>query len=172
MKEDILFEINYLSLKVDNFKKKKQQLLDMLKDYPDYRKVNQNFFTNRQTDRSGMAEKFKKICAKEFATFNEKTKKHMIIEDIWSVRYGQGDFHPIHNHGSVGLTGILYLQTDKEDSTVYVQPWNDHLTDMTGYHKLRVDEGTMVITPRFVNHFTNPHQSTRDRIVIAFDITV
>ena len=83
-------------------------------------------------------------------------KKTIIIEDIWSVSYKKGDYHTPHDHGTIGLAGILYLNMPKDAPvTQYIQPWNDYVMDRTIYLPLPIKEGDIVVTPKFVRHFTD-----------------
>ena len=173
MNEQIMFEINFLELEIKNFNEKKSRLLDMLKAYPEKRLKNQNFLTNRQSDRNGMAEKFEELMMNEIKNITENLKCNFKLQDIWSITYEVGDYHPVHNHGGIGLTGLLYLQTNENCSPTYcLQPWNDHMEDKTIYRKLPSKEGTIVIFPKFINHFTEPHDGDLDKKVIAFDFEI
>ena len=67
------------------------------------------------------------------------------LQDIWSVSYKKGDYHTPHDHGSVGLAGILYLNMPKDAAvTQYIQPWNDWYTDRTIYYPIKVNEGDIL----------------------------
>ena len=73
----------------------------------------------------------------------------------------------------MGLAGILYLNMPKDGAvTQYVQPWNDYLTDRTIYYPLPVKEGDIVVTPKFVRHFTEPHKSSKIKRIISWDMKI
>ena len=173
MTEERMFEINFLKFKVEDFNNKKEKLLNMLKEYPESKKDYQNFYTNRQSDRTGLIQKFREICKDEIEQISKTFKVGFKISDMWSVTYEKGNYHPVHNHGSIGLTGLLYLQADEYASpTIYLQPWTEHITDKTLYYRMPSVEGTIVITPKFLHHFTEPHDAIEDKKVIAFDIDI
>jgi hypothetical protein len=102
------------SLPTLNFSNKKKQLEKLVKGFPEKRHGMQTFATNRQSDRSGFAEAFANICGEELNMLSTRLKKDIQIEDIWSVSYKKGEYHTPHDHGSVGLSGILYLNMDKK----------------------------------------------------------
>ena len=100
-------------------------------------------------------------------------KKGIQINDIWSVSYKKGDYHTPHDHGSVGLAGILYLNMPKNAPvTQYIQPWNDWQSDRTIYRPIPVIEGTIVVTPKFIRHFTEPSKESKLKRVISWDMSL
>ena len=166
-----LFSIPMWRLPTLNFKKKKKELERLVKAYPERKHGLQTFHTNRQKDRTGFAEAFSNILSEEFEMFSKRISKNIVIDDIWSVSYKKGDYHTVHDHGSIGLAGILYLNMPKDvPVTQYVQPWNDFLSDRTIYLPLPVREGDIVVTPKFVRHFTEPSKSKKTKRVISWDM--
>lgn len=168
-----LFTIPMWTLPCLNFSKKKKQLEQLVKSFPERKHGIQTFATNRQKDRSGFAEAFSKICGDELNMLSQKIKKDIQIEDIWSVSYKKGDYHTPHNHGATGLTGILYLNMPEDGPvTQYIQPWNDWQSDRTIYYPLPVVEGAIVVVPKFVRHFTEPSKSKKIKRIISWDMKI
>ena len=171
MIENTLFNIPMWSIPSINFKKKKPQLEKLCKAFPEKKHGLQTFSTNRQRDRSGFAEAFNNIMTEELEMLSQKLEKDIQIEDIWSVSYKKGDYHTPHDHGSVGLAGILYLNMPKKAPvTQYIQPWNDFISDRTTYLPIPVVEGMIVVTPKFVRHFTEPSKDTKIKRIISWDM--
>ena len=48
---------------------------------------------------------------------SEKLQRDIRVDDAWSVSYKKGEYHSVHNHGSIGLSGILYLDQPKDTSS-------------------------------------------------------
>jgi len=168
-----LFTIPMWTLPCLNFSKKKKQLEQLVKSFPERKHGIQTFATNRQKDRSGFAEAFSKICGDELNMLSQKIKKDIQIEDIWSVSYKKGDYHTPHDHGSTGLSGILYLNMPKKAPvTQYLQPWNDWYSDRTIYYPYPVSEGMIVVVPKFVRHFTEPSKETKIKRIISWDMKI
>ena len=95
------------------------------------------------------------------------------LEDIWSISYKKGEYHTPHDHGSTGLTGIIYLKMPKDGAvTQYIQPWNDWYSDRTIYYPLPVKEGDIVVVPKFVRHFTEPSKSKKIKRIISWDMKI
>ena len=168
-----LFNIPMWSIPTLNFSKKKKQLEQLVKGFPEKKHGLQTFATNRQSDRTGFVEAFSNICGEELNMLSKKLQKDIQIEDIWSVSYKKGDYHTPHDHGSTGLAGILYLNMPKKAPvTQYIQPWNDWYSDRTIYYPLPVNEGTIVVTPKFVRHFTEPNTQTKVKRIISWDMKI
>ena len=168
-----LFTIPMWSLPTLNFSKKKKQLEQLCKSFPESKHGLQTFSTNRQSDRSGFAEAFSNIVGEELGMLSKKIQRDIQIEDIWSVSYKKGDYHTPHDHGSTGLAGILYLNMSKKAPvTQYIQPWNDFISDRTIYFPAPVVEGTIVVTPKFVRHFTEPSRDTKIKRIISWDMKI
>ena len=173
MIDSTLFQIPMWSLPTLNFSKKKKQLEKLCKAFPEKKHGMQNFYTNRQRDRTGMADAFNNIIGEELQMLSQKIEKDIQIEDIWSISYKKGDYHSAHNHGSVGLTGILYLNQPKDAPvTEYIQPWNDWYSDRTIYYPLSIKEGDIIVVPKFVKHFTKPSTSKSVKRVISWDMKI
>ena len=168
-----LFTIPMWSIPTLNFNKKKKQLEQLVKSFPEEKHGLQSFATNRQSNRDGFAEAFSNIVGEELGMLSKKLQRDIQIEDIWSVSYKKGDYHTPHDHGSTGLAGILYLNMPKKAPvTQYIQPWNDFITDRTIYYPTPVIEGTIVVTPKFVRHFTEPSKETKTKRVISWDMKI
>ena len=168
-----LFTIPMWSIPTLNFSEKKKQLEKLVKAFPEKKHGVQTFATNRQSDRSGFAQAFTNICSEELNMLSKRIKKDIHMEDIWSVSYKKGDYHTPHNHGATGLTGILYLNMPKDGPvTQYIQPWNDWQSDRTIYYPLPVVEGTIVVVPKFVRHFTEPSKSKKIKRIISWDMKI
>ena len=179
-----LFDIPSWKIQIINFEEKKKELTKLLESYPEEEKILkggglgdqegiQTFATNRQNDRSGLNEQFSSIMGEELSAFSKELQKDLVIHEIWSVSYDKGDYQSIHNHSSTGLTGILYLDLPKHSpATVYVQPWNDIVTDTVQYTMIPIVEGDIVIVPSFVLHFSESNKSNSKKRIISWDMKI
>jgi len=173
MQQNSLFKIDYWKISVVDFKIKKQQLIDLLKEYPEKKQGIQFFSTNKQNNRDKLSEKFFNIFSEEFKQFSNNIKKNIILEDVWSVSYNLGDYHIPHNHGVKGLSGILYLElNEKSPSTCFLQPWNDIEKDESTIFNMPVKEGEIIIFPSFVNHFSLPNKYKKIKRIVSFDMKI
>ena len=65
MEQKTLFNIPFWEMQTINFKKKKKDIVKLLKKYPEEKTKLQDFYTNRQTDRKGLVEGFADIIKEE-----------------------------------------------------------------------------------------------------------
>ena len=167
-----LFNIPFWGIRIINFEEKKKELVKLLESYPEEKKGLQEFATNRQSDRSGLVEQFASIMNQELEVFSKEIKKGFAITEIWSVSYAQGDYQSPHNHSSMGLTGILYLDLPTGSSvTNFIQPWNDYETDTVQYYSnVSTIVGDIIIHPSFVLHFSKPNKSKNKKRIISWDM--
>ena len=174
MQQKTLFNIPFWEMQTINFTKKKKDIVKLLKKYPEEKLEFQDFYTNRQTDTKGLVEGFTEIIKEELTILAEQVfHRNIAITDCWSVSYDKNDLHAIHNHSSTGISGILYLDLpEKSPVTTYVQPWNDFISDTTLYNNVPVSEGTIVISPSFVMHFSSPNKSKDKKRVISWDMKI
>jgi len=173
MIKENLFSIPVWTLSVNNFNEKKKKLKLFLKDFPEKKQQFQTFETNRQIERKDLSINFSNIIQDELETLIQEIKRDIQIEDVWSVSYKKEDYHITHNHGSTGLTGILYLEMPKDAPvTSYIQPWNNWINDTTVHCQFPVNEGMIVVLPKFVKHFTTPNKSKKIKRVISWDMKV
>jgi hypothetical protein len=173
MIQDSLFTIPYWKIHNDNFEEKKKKLTKLLESYPEEKTGIAAFATNRHSDRSKLIGQFASIMIEELKALSKEIKKDFSIHEIWSVSYDKGDYQSIHNHGSMGLSGLLYLDLPKDSPTaLYVQPWNDITDDTVQYLEITNFEGDIVIVPSFVMHFTKPNKSEDIKRIISWDMKI
>jgi len=169
-----LFNIPFWQIQIINFEEKKNDLTKLLESYPEEEKKGiQTFATNRQSNRSGLIEPFGSIMSEELNAFSKDIKRSFDIHEIWSVSYGKGDYQSVHNHGSIGLSGLLYLDLPKDSPvTFYLQPWNDIEDDTVQYLPVPIVEGDIVIVPSFILHFSGPNKSENKKRIISWDMKI
>ena len=163
---------------VKDWKEKKEKFLDVIKDQEMIRKNVDDglaeFLSDRDSPRNYVND-FMEIFEEELQEFGREIKVHNFkIEDIWTVKYEKGDWHAPHTHGTANLSAILYLDHDKEEHsatrfiTENVNPLTNGATIMNSY----IEEGTLMIFPAHMLHFTTPNKSDKVRHIVSFDITV
>jgi len=181
IEEKNLFNIPFWKMQTINFEEKKKELVKLLESYPEKKEEHEfstnrqsdEFSTNRQTNRSGLVEGFFSIMKQELEDFSKEIKKDFAITLTWSVSYVQGDYQLPHNHGSMGLTGILYLDLPKDSpKTDYIQPWNDYENDSVSHCKIPIVEGDIIIVPSFILHFSKPNTSENTKRIVSWDMKI
>ena len=167
-----LFEVPFWHMKVSNFEKKKSQLIDLLKDYPDKKTGLQKFYTNKQiVKENDYYQKFGSIMSDEINLFAKALKSDLEVIDVWSVSYKTGDYQTTHSHNSTGISAILYLDLPSDSPvTTYIQPWSHIKTSKTRQLNVDVKQGDIVFVPSFILHFSVPNESMKTKRIISWDM--
>ena len=175
MKELELFKVSLWGKHIHEFANKKEKLISLFSTLDEKRTPNSNFLTSRggSEDKWNYINYFQDIMSYELELLQKQFVGKIDIRDIWTVRYEKGDYQNTHNHGSVGLSGIIYLDfPDGSATTKYIQPWNDIVRDMTISASLPIKEGDMVIAPQHLLHYTEPHKLDKPKRVISWDMEI
>lgn len=167
-----LFQIPLIAVDINDWKNKKNTIIELFEDYPEKKIGIQNFHTNKEIVDAAAMISFTNIFNDELKEIANYFKKDITLASVWTVTYEIGDYQTVHNHGSIGLTGIIYLDHNEHSpKTMFVQPWNDCFSDRTIYGNFDDIEGKMILVPSFVNHFSGPVIEGKKRI-ISFDLKI
>jgi hypothetical protein len=166
-----MFQTTVYQYAINDWEEKKKRLLALLD--PTKYQSNESFQSDRKNSNNSYLDEFVNNIQTELEIFRQELNvPELFVTDVWSVKYNTGDFHPPHTHSSIGYSGILYLDYDETEhtGTYFVDTITDPVTDQTNYSLPNVHEGSIVIVPSNVLHFTYPNKSKKTRIIIGFDI--
>jgi hypothetical protein len=168
-----LFHIPIISIDINDWENNKNKILNVFKKYPEKKTGIQNFYTNKNNLSTELIFNFADIFNEELQEITNFFKKDIKIKDVWTVTYKKGDFQPVHNHGSSGFTGIMYLDyCEDTPKTTFVQPWNDPIIDNTVCGTIEDIHEKIILVPSFVNHFSDPIKNNNKKRILSFDITL
>ena len=163
-----IFKIEFFKIKCIKFKKNKKEIEKVLQKYPE--KPICNCYSNR--NKAPITQELSEIFKDEFNLITDKYNRKIILQRAWSVSYKKGHYHVPHNHGSIGYSGILYLDMKKlSPRTTYIQPWNNE-NDQSLNFTPPVEEGDIMIVPQFLFHYTEPNKIKFKKRVISFDFII
>ena len=101
-----VFKISLNQTKIKNWKTKKSLLSD-------------NNFLYTQDQNKDKINIFHSIFKEDIDnSLNELEVHDYKILDVWSLSYKNEKFHKIHNHRTVGFTGIIYANYDQIDHNI------------------------------------------------------
>ena len=96
-------------------------------------------------------------------TFSFKGWVNIRNDDSW---------HPPHYHGDCSLILNTYVGVPEGSAVTFMNP-NPALTDDGGvYHKIEPEEGTMILTPSWWIHWTEPTYKKEKRISMSSNVTI
>ena len=168
-----LFKTDFYQYPIIDWLDKKNKILDNIKINDLEKNPAQNFFSDRNINKLEYLKQFSEIFKDELNAFrNELGVANFKLTEIWTARYGKGDFHAPHNHGGNGFSGIVYLEYDDDEHTpaYFINPINDPISDRTKLIVPNTFEGLMIIVPSIIHHYTLPNTSDKYRTIIGFDI--
>jgi len=100
--------------------------------------------------------------------------REILIEGFWVEKSEKNKLHPIHNHGALGYSAIIYVDYDPEvhSATRFVAPFNNFETGATNYYMPNIKEGSMIIFPSCILHEAPLNISDKTRTIISFNFKV
>jgi len=132
---------------------------------------------------------------RECANFIADMSTHMLTEshnlanvkisvgNLWTTFYPQGGYIPQHVHGNCLMSGVYYVQAEENTcDIVFTDPaWisktmlnlrgvlKEFPTEGVKFH-VPIKENLMLIFPAWLPHHTLQNKSTKDRIIISFNL--
>lgn len=168
--------IEFYLFDVKNWQKKKQLFQQVLLDTPKRQLVENDTLIKFHTDRSDHSyrDNFCEIFVEELEDIQKELECDLIVQDVWSVLYKQGDFHAPHMHADSNYSAVLYFDfnfTEHKGTSVILQNTNPK-TNMTDIVTPDVIEGQILVFPSHLLHFSTPHYGNSPRGIVAFDMKV
>lgn len=95
------------------------------------------------------------------------------IELSWFQIEESSMFHIVHNHG-YGISAICYVEFDAEEHKPvhFLSPFNNVLNGDSQHYIPEVYEGSIIFFPSFVNHYTVPNVSEKQRKIASFNLKI
>ena len=105
------------------------------------------------------------------------------ITSMWSIVNKQNSFNERHHHGNSALSAAYYVNADKDSGDIvfydprqaftFSHPEPSQINDLNAQVKsVTPKSGRLVLFPSFLDHSVNPSQSSEDRIVISFNVSL
>jgi hypothetical protein len=179
-----VFSIPFFTIsKLSNWEEKKNNLLKILNEYQD--KVLRRGNVLSSYNKENYSDSYQNFIEKITEIFNEEL--HLIYEvfgsekypdkkanilDAWFQEQKENMYHGPHIHGMNGLSVICFLEYDEKEhtSTQFISPYQDTLRGNFLNHSEKVTEGTMLIFPSNIMHYTEPNQSKKSRIIFSMNV--
>ncbi len=94
----------------------------------------------------------------------------------WFTRTLKGQHAPLHDHGSIDVSGVYYLQTNRKDGDlIFYSPHRNLVSSflysiVDGTQGLPPDEGLLAFWPGLLYHTTETNRTDSVRISVSFNI--
>ena len=165
-----MLTIPFYHYKVNNWKEKKEQLLDFVSNLSF--KFNDEIASLYTTYGDQSSSKALNILEDDIVKFTTEVKySGEMVADIWFQKYYENQFHTPHHHGTIGYSSVLYINFDKKihKGTRFISPFNDPDGNHIEFAP-DVDEGSFIFFPSYLYHYTLPNKSDTIRIIMSMNI--
>lgn len=169
-----MFIIPHLKLDVNNWKNKKNRLLELMN--------NCNLRENSLLKSSFFESNFEKQNDLVESIFEEELNhmkksfgfEHCSVKHSWFQEQTKNMFHPIHEHcgNNIMMSSICYIEYDfsEHTATQFISPYMDSLSFSYLNFTPQVNEGTIIFFPSNILHQTLPSTSDKSRKIISFNL--
>tara|TARA_B100000902_G_scaffold67021_1_gene73326 strand:+ start:4071 stop:4640 length:570 start_codon:yes stop_codon:yes gene_type:complete len=156
-----------------NWEEKKDQLLELRSKYLRHIKV-ENIITDYRST-NNYSEKVYEILRKDVNSFyNEFRLENYFIRNSWIEVAEKNMDHKIHNHGATGFSAVVYMDYNPKyhTPTHFLSPFGDFETGTSRvFVPPKIAEGSIIIFPSMLNHFTIPNDSDVPRTILSFNMS-
>jgi hypothetical protein len=194
-----MFTVPLLHVKMSNWNIKKSILLDLFEKSQKWLikrdTVNTTYINDydckKKTEEEISQLEFwdKNFCKTLFDVFYEELKiiyetfgdpenypnKIANINYAWFQEQKDGMFHFPHTHGNVGLSAVCFVEYDEKyhTSTQFLSPYlNPSKGHNEEYFEKNISSGSLLVFPSNIIHYTYPNNSEKNRIILAFNVSI
>lgn len=175
-----MFSVPILHIKVDDWDNKKKCLLEMFQILEsDKEKFRNNLPTDVRTDYhynyetgENYNEEVSEILQSELQEIADTFDCSVEVNTSWFELTKKYQYHTCHNHGAAGLSCVCFIEFDekKHKPTIFLNPLS---ADDKHFQFVppNVREGSLIVFPSYVLHFTESNQTDTDRLILSFNLT-
>ena len=168
-----MFSIPIFHLYAEDWDSKKSKLIDiasrsnfkaMLDEYcpSDYHDYEKSYWKELQP-----------LIASENQRFINQSEVICNVSNIWFERNNRGECHIPHNHGAIGFSAVMYIEYDENEHkpTHFICPFNKFTEGLTQtYIPKDIKSGSVIFFPSFINHYTVPSKSNKNRLILSWNL--
>jgi len=97
----------------------------------------------------------------------------LLLSNNWAQLYNKDDKHDVHIHPGSIYSGILYIENNEKDGTVFYHPISKMLESMGKRFVPKIIEefksNTLILFPSFIPHEVLRQNKNNNRLVISFN---
>lgn len=183
------FSVPILHLRVVDWEEKKKALLDIYAERSQNKKVFKTAIAqeigydvetdyhynhdNHLTEHAGYDGKIEQILEDELGSVCDAFQCAVAVNTSWFEKARKGAKHEVHNHGVEGLSAVCFVDFDPKYHmpTIFCNPLLADATN-TNFVPPNVDEGSLIVFPSYVLHFTQSNLSDVERLILSFNLQV
>lgn len=184
-----IFSVPLFHYKVENWEEKKEALLEIYEE----RSKNKDKFRvsgslvnnldvetdyhynydngNEMEEEEKYADFITDIFEAELMDFCNATGLGAEVGNCWFEKATKYKFHSCHNHGPVGYSAVCFIKFKQKEHTptVFMNPITADDRN-NNFVPPGVREGSLLIFPSYLSHYTAPNLSDTERIILSFNM--
>lgn len=164
-----------IQLTINDWPERKKEILKLYDEFE--LSVDRNIMHNYKPDfcdkdivKRLTDEHYRILKAELDLSFEALNFKETSIYLAWFERAEKHMYHGLHNHGPMGYSSCLYIEYDEKvhEPLTIVAPYNEpYMGDIIEYTPHDVVEGTLILFPSCLSHYTEPNKSDKARVVMS-----
>lgn len=181
-----MFSTPILHLKIKNWSEKKSELLNLYNSISVNKEIfkrqnlshqfdvetDYHYIHDNQEDDTNCVydQEIGAILQDELEDVADTFDMSLEIVTSWFEKASIGNCHSAHNHGPTGLSAVCFIEFDPNhhSPTVFVNP--DLCSDQLNFVPPHINEGSLIVFPSNIIHFTEPNSSDKKRIILSFNM--
>jgi len=168
-----MFNVPLFHFSLDWNKEIKEKIIKKaILDRPDYQWKDGGVYTDYSNTLPTYYEYVLSVIEDALDKFYKEINMRLKVKDMFYQLYKKGSYHLVHNHGSIGFSGILFVSFNENlhTATRFYSPFNNFIDgSVIGYRPV-VKEGDLLIWPSSILHEAESNHSEEDRIIISFNL--
>lgn len=171
-----MFYVPIFHFKIENWKYKKEKLLELWNSISSDCVEEDNLFFNYENTSSISHEHIHEIFYEEIQSLIVNLGcDHYQFLNGWFENAGKYGHHEIHNHGPIGYSSVCFINYNKDvhTPTQFISPFNDFINGRNLiYSPENVSEGSILFFPSNISHYTNPNLTDFERLIVSFNLAI
>lgn len=183
-----LYSVPLLHLKIEDWEYKKKSFFDIY----NIRSSDNNIFKSNSKSKfevetdyhynlseepsTSLSECIVNNLSNELEIITNIYQMDISVENCWFEKSVKGKYHSVHNHGHTGLSAVLFMKFDPKfhTPTVFINPMSasDGRCGPQNEMPPGIREGSLIVFPAFVNHYTSPCETDEERIILSFNMSL
>jgi len=169
-----MFNVPLFHFSLDWNKEIKEKIIKKaILDRPDYQWKDGGVYTDYSNTLPAYYEYVFSVIGGALDEFYKEINIRLKVKEMFYQLYKKGSYHLVHNHGSLGFSGILFVSfnEDLHTATRFYSPFSNFIDgSVIGYRPV-VKEGDLLIWPSSILHEAESNHSEEERIIISFNLS-
>ncbi len=178
-KVEAIFSDPFYHAKIFKWEEKKNKILEIKNTTklwcPPRESIVSDYFRGKEDVHINYSNKIYEILKEDIdLVYRKFNVKDYYIRNSWIEVAHKNMYHGPHNHGALGLSAVCFVKYNPRyhTPTEFISSKGDfNLGNSLTYVPKGVTEGSLIVFPSRLNHFTLPNGSDVERIILSFNMS-